>query len=120
MKWTSVLMMIGCHFLAGAAPSADLLDSYNVVWDSPSENAHGSMPLGNGDGGINAWVEPSGDLGLYLLPAWPKNWDVSFKLHAPCNTTVEGVYKAGKLEKLKITPESRLKDVVRILNQKSR
>ena len=44
---------------------------------------------------------------LYVLPAWPKNWDVSFKLHAPYNTTVEGVFKAGKLERLKVTPESR-------------
>ena len=48
---------------------------------------------------------------LYVLPAWPKNWNVSFKLHAPYNTTVEGVFKAGKLERLKVTPESRQTDV---------
>ena len=51
---------------------------------------------------------------IYVLPAWPKNWDVSFKLHAPLNTTVEGVYKAGKMQNFKVTPESRLKDVVNI------
>ncbi len=51
---------------------------------------------------------------LYVLPAWPKGWDVSFKLHAPYNTTVEGVFKAGKLEKLKVTPEARAKDVVKL------
>jgi len=50
---------------------------------------------------------------LYVLPAWPKSWNVSFKLHAPLNTTVEGVYKAGKLEHLKVTPEARMKDVVK-------
>jgi alpha-L-fucosidase 2 len=50
---------------------------------------------------------------LYVLPAWPKNWDCEFKLHAPYNTTVEGVFKAGKLEKLSVTPESRAKDVVK-------
>jgi hypothetical protein len=49
---------------------------------------------------------------IYLLPAWPKDWDCEFKLHAPYSTTVEGVIKAGKLEKLKVTPESRAKDVV--------
>jgi hypothetical protein len=54
---------------------------------------------------------------LYVLPAWPKSWDVSFKLHAPYNTTIEGVYKAGKLEQLKVTPESRMKDVVRMDKQ---
>jgi hypothetical protein len=48
---------------------------------------------------------------LYVLPAWPKNWNVAFKLHAPYNTTVAGVFKAGKLEQLKVTPESRRKDV---------
>ena len=49
---------------------------------------------------------------IFVLPAWPKNWNVSFKLHAPFNTTVEGVFKAGKLEKLTVTPESRAKDVI--------
>ena len=49
---------------------------------------------------------------ILLLPAWPKEWDVSFKLHAPYNTTVEGVYRAGKLEQLKVTPDSRRKDVI--------
>jgi sialidase-1 len=34
-------------------------DGSNVVWDSPSENSLGSMPLGNGDIGANVWVEPS-------------------------------------------------------------
>lgn len=33
---------------------------------------------------------------IYLLPAWPKEWNVSFKLHAPGNTVVECVWKTGK------------------------
>ncbi len=49
---------------------------------------------------------------IYLLPAWPKDWDVAFKLHAPKQTTVEGIYRAGKLERLVVTPESRRKDIV--------
>jgi hypothetical protein len=56
---------------------------------------------------------------ILLFPAWPKDWDVSFKLHAPNSTTVEGVFKASKLEKLTVTPESRAKDVVR-MDQESR
>ena len=48
---------------------------------------------------------------IYVLPAWPKDWNVNFKLHAPKNTVVEGVYRAGKLQQLKVTPESRRKDV---------
>ena len=54
---------------------------------------------------------------IYLLPAWPTDWDCEFKLHAPYNTTVEGVIKAGKLEKLIVTPESRAKDVVNMLRK---
>jgi hypothetical protein len=49
---------------------------------------------------------------IRLLPAWPKDWDVTFKLHAPYNTTVEAVVKGGKLRSLKVVPESRAKDVV--------
>ncbi len=48
---------------------------------------------------------------IFLLPAWPKDWNVEFKLHGPENTIVQGVYRDGKLEQLKVTPESRRKDV---------
>jgi hypothetical protein len=49
---------------------------------------------------------------IYLLPAWPNDWDCEFKLHAPYNTTVEGVIKQGKLEQFKVTPPERAKDVI--------
>jgi hypothetical protein len=49
---------------------------------------------------------------VFLLPAWPNDWNVEFKLHAPQQTTVEGVYRDGKLASLKVTPESRAKDIV--------
>jgi hypothetical protein len=48
---------------------------------------------------------------ILLLPAWPKNWDCSFKLHAPFQTVVEGRVVAGKILDLKVTPESRRADV---------
>lgn len=49
---------------------------------------------------------------IFVLPAWPKNWDVNFKLHAPQQTVVECVYRGGKIESLVVTPASRRKDVV--------
>ncbi len=52
---------------------------------------------------------------IRLLPAWPKEWDLDFKLNAPGNTTVQGQVKDGKLCNLKVTPESRKKDVVNCL-----
>ncbi|MCY2931712.1 MAG: hypothetical protein NTV86_19910, partial [Planctomycetota bacterium] len=48
---------------------------------------------------------------ILLLPAWPRDWDVEFKLHAPRNTTVEATVRGGKVQTLKVTPESRAKDV---------
>jgi hypothetical protein len=48
---------------------------------------------------------------ILLLPAWPKDWDVSFKLHAPRQTTVEVVYRGGRIEKLEVLPPERRKDV---------
>jgi hypothetical protein len=56
-------------------------------------------------------LQADGDV-IRLLPAWPKEWDVHFKLHAPHRTTVECVYRHGKIEQLKVEPPSRRKDVV--------
>jgi hypothetical protein len=49
---------------------------------------------------------------IFLLPAWPRNWDVSFKLHAPKTTVIEGRVRNGKLVDMKVTPASRRKNVV--------
>ena len=47
-------------------PSAD------IVWNSPSADASGSMPIGNGRFGANVWVTPDGALTMYLshTDAW--------------------------------------------------
>jgi hypothetical protein len=61
--------------------------------------------------------EPGSDGKLHLFPAWPAEWDVDFKLHAPGPTVVEAVLRGGKLELLEITPASRAKDVVNWLGK---
>lgn len=48
---------------------------------------------------------------IYLLPSWPKDWNVHFKLHAPYNTTVEAIVKNGKLQQMIVLPASRTVDV---------
>ena len=48
---------------------------------------------------------------ILLFPAWPREWDVSFKLHAPENTTVECGYRDGKVVRLEVSPASRRADV---------
>ena len=49
---------------------------------------------------------------IILFPAWPKEWNVHFKLHAPGETTVEATLKDGKVTNLKVLPESRKKDII--------
>jgi hypothetical protein len=49
---------------------------------------------------------------IRLLPAWPPEWDVDFKLHAPANTVVSGTVKGGRLQRLDVSPSSRRKDVI--------
>lgn len=49
---------------------------------------------------------------ILLFPAWPKEWDVHFKLHASQETTVEATLKGGKVTELKVLPESRKKDII--------
>ena len=49
---------------------------------------------------------------ILLFPAWPKNWDVDFKLHVPGNTWVEAKLKNGKVETLKVSPYERKEDIV--------
>ena len=49
---------------------------------------------------------------IRLFPAWPKEWDVNFKCYAPYNTIVEGSFVGGELLNLKVSPQSRMDDVV--------
>ena len=67
---------------------------------------------GSGMIGLHEMLMQTSDNRIILFPAWPKNWDVSFKLYAPKNTIVECIYKNGRIEKLEVTPESRIKDLV--------
>ena len=48
---------------------------------------------------------------IFLLPAWPKDWNCDFKLHAPKNTTIQGRVENGELKDLVVTPASRRADL---------
>lgn len=52
---------------------------------------------------------------ILLFPAWPSDWDVDFRLHAPKGTVVRARLQNGKLEELEITPPERARDVVNYL-----
>ncbi len=66
-RFLLLFLLAGPAVFAQKTPAAPAYpDRFNVVWSSPSDDSHGSMPLGNGDIGVNVWVEPTGDLCLYL------------------------------------------------------
>ena len=74
---------------------------------TPDHNRGGSGMIG-----LQEMLMQTSDDRIILFPAWPKNWDVSFKMCAPKNTTVECIFKNGKVESLTVLPQERMKDVV--------
>ncbi|HWZ04104.1 MAG TPA: DUF5703 domain-containing protein [Mucilaginibacter sp.] len=48
------------------------LNACDVSWDAPGPTSMQSMPTGNGDIGLNVWVEPGGDLCFFIgkTDAW--------------------------------------------------
>lgn len=72
----------------------------------PDHNWGGSAMIG-----LQEMLLQTDDKRILLFPAWPKEMDVHFKLHAPYNTTVEAELKDGKIVSLIVLPEERKKDV---------
>src|SRR4051794_14814283 len=42
------------------------LTNYNVSWNGVGPTSSQSMPLGNGDIGLNVWIEANGDVSFYI------------------------------------------------------
>lgn len=53
---------------------------------------------------------------ILLFPAWPKQWDVHFKLHAKNQTVVEAKIENGKVEILSVKPKERKDDIINLYN----
>jgi hypothetical protein len=66
---------------------------------------------GSGMIGLQEMLMQTDGKKIYLFPAWPKIWDVDFKLHAPHQTVVEGSFRYGKINELKVTPKERRRDL---------
>ena len=49
---------------------------------------------------------------VYLVPAWPAEWNVKFKLHVPGNRQVEGEWKNGKMVSVKKYPAGNDAEVI--------
>ncbi len=76
----------------------------------PDHNWGGSGMVGIQEMLMSA--NPYGGEKIHLLYAWPLKWDVDFKLYAPQQTIISAKVEHGKVVELKVTPESRKKDIV--------
>jgi len=68
--------------------------------------------FGSGSIALQRMLAQEGNGKIYLLPAWPSEWDADFKLHLSGGTVLTGVVKDGKLVAWDITPQTRKTDVV--------
>ena len=73
---------------------------------------------GSGMIGLQEMLVQTVDDKIYLFPAWPKEWNVHFKLHLSGNTIVEAELVNGKLGKLNVSPSHRLKDVINMIGDR--
>jgi hypothetical protein len=66
---------------------------------------------GSGMIGLQEMLMQTDGRKIYLFGAWPKDWNVDFKLHAPYQTVVEGVLRNGEIRSLRATPETRRNNI---------
>jgi len=48
------------------ATPLDMLDQYNVTWTDFAQTDRSSMPIGNGEVGVNLWVQRGGEIHFYF------------------------------------------------------
>jgi hypothetical protein len=98
--------------LVSRARKSDKNHRFPAFWgpnyDWTPDQDHGSVLLK----GVQSLLMQTDGRKIYLLPAWPRDWDCDFKLHAPLQTVVAGKIRDGKLVDLDVTPPERKADVI--------
>jgi alpha-L-fucosidase 2 len=99
-------------YLVGRAQSKHAGSRFPAFWgpnyDWIPDQDHGSVLLKT----LQAMILQTDGRTIYLFPAWPKDWNVDFKLHAPFRTVIEGNFQNGVAKILNVTPRSRQKDII--------
>ena len=80
---------------------------WGPIYDWTPDQDHGGVMMKT----LQAMLLQTDGQKIFLLPAWPREWDVEFRLHAPRQTVIEGIYRDGTLRSLRVTPEARRADV---------
>ncbi len=66
---------------------------------------------GSGMIGLQEMLLQTDGKGIRVLPSWPKEWNVDFKLHAPYNTIISGSYNMGNTN-VETIPSERKENVI--------
>ncbi len=87
---------------------------FPAMWDS---GGHGFDWVPDQDHGgvgmiaVQRMLMQCDDGKIHLFAAWPKDWNVEFRLHAPGQTVVEGAYRQGERLAVRVWPEDRAADL---------
>jgi len=90
----------------------DKAQKFLAFWDKGHDYAPDEDIGGNGEQTLQLMLMQTEGKKILLLPAWPKDWNCTFKLHAPYKTIVSGTVSEGKVTTLNVVPEERHKDVM--------
>jgi alpha-L-fucosidase 2 len=99
-------------YTAFALTRKDPTLKFPAFWEKGNDYMPDEDNGGNGENGLQQMLMQADGRKIMLLPAWPAGWNADFKLNAPYKTTVEGKVINGRLTNLKVTPASRMADVV--------
>jgi hypothetical protein len=88
---------------------------YGPNYDYTPDQDHASVMMKT----LQSMIIQSEDERILLLPAFPKDWNVKFKLHGTKKTIVEAEFSKGRPRSLSVTPPSRAPSVA-VYNDKRR
>lgn len=79
---------------------------YPAFWTAGFDYAPDEDNGGNGKLALQSMLLQNGGDKIIVLPAWPADWDVTFRLHGLNKTVVNGQVEGGKLVHLETTPSN--------------
>lgn len=77
---------------------------YPTFWGPGHDWAPDHNWGGSGMIGLQEMVMQTPGDAIHLFPAWPRDWDVAFRLHAPGATRIEAELRGGVLVSLSVDP----------------
>ncbi|MBW6525226.1 hypothetical protein KZ813_00040 [Sphingomonas sp. RHCKR7] len=85
---------------------------YSTFWGPGHDWAPDHNWGGSGMIGLQEMLMQTPGDSIHLFPAWPREWDVDFRLHAPHGTRVDATLQAGRLVALLVEPPAAQSRVV--------